>query len=65
MKKLTAYNHYEIEENGKPLITNRQFKELCKILSERKGDTILKKYFQNYSFVPEQKRLLNSLINPL
>lgn len=63
--KLTAYNHYEIEENGKPLIKNGQFKELCNLISQTKDEKILKEYMIKYSFVPEQKRLLNSLINPL
>lgn len=62
--KVTAYNHNEIEKDGKPVIPNREFgrivewARLCPIEAYEFA-------ISNYSLVPEQERLLKSMINPV
>jgi len=56
----TSYNHKKIEQEGKPLITNGQFKALCERI--KAGD---KEAYNNginaFSFDEKQKSLLNNL----
>lgn len=62
--KITAYNHNEIEKDGKPVIPNREF---SRIVEWAKSQPIQAYEFaiNNYSLVPEQERLLKSIINPI
>ena len=56
----TAYNHKRLDEPGKPLIPNEEFKSLCD--DARAGKLgVLQDAKQKYSFVKEQTDLLNQL----
>lgn len=54
----TIYNHKAIGD--KPVIPNLEFKKMCEWI--KNGNTDLTKWTDQYSVVPEQKRLIESLL---
>lgn len=58
-KKVTSYNHKPIEQSGKPLISNAQFKQLMDRV--RTGDLeAYDKAVKAFSFEPTQKQILET-----
>lgn len=56
-KPVTSYNHKEIVENGKPLLTNANFKKVLERLQKGEGD-IYQKTVNAFSLEATQKQLL-------
>jgi len=55
----TLYNHKKIGEPGRPLISNKAFKEAMERIDKGEFD-LIPKLEETYSFVPEQKSILES-----
>jgi len=56
----TMYNHKSLEKNGKPLITNVQFKNACDRLRAGEID-VFQKVLDTYSLESKQKSILESI----
>lgn len=57
----TAYNHKKLDEAGKPLISNEQFKKLCERI--KTGDKVAaQKAKESFSFETTQKSTLDQLV---
>jgi len=60
-ERISLYNHNFIDSDGKPIIPNMYFKNLCEgIKSGEITDT--KEYFNKYSFVNAQISLIEYLL---
>lgn len=61
-KVATSYNHKKLDEPGKPLITNKQFKQACERIEGGDLD-VFKKVIKDFSMTPDQLSLLTQIHN--
>lgn len=64
VKSTTLHNHKKIEENGLPLITNKQFKQACERIEKGEID-IYYKVLADFSMTEVQKNLLKTTLDNL